>query len=240
MPHVDPERIALFAMGEPAEPDETEHLASCATCIDDLAALRHAVVAGRASMDVGELETPPEAVWNRIVDELQLTSFGSEREPEPAPVSAPAPVPARRSVTARIWALAAAVVLVAGVGLGAWAVSQRVGLTEVAEATLSPFPAHPSAEGSAIVEEEPDGSLVVRVAVTADAAPDTFREVWLITADASALVSLGVLEGSQQTFPIPSDVDLKDYVLVDVSQEPEDGDANHSGDSIVRGELTFL
>ena len=101
-------------------------------------------------------------------------------------------------------------------------------------------PDHPAAEGSAIVEEEPDGSLVVRVAVTADAAPDTFREVWLITADASALVSLGVLEGSEQTFPIPSDVDLKDYVLVDVSQEPEDGDANHSGDSIVRGELTFL
>jgi anti-sigma-K factor RskA len=81
---------------------------------------------------------------------------------------------------------------------------------------------------------------VVRVALNADAAPDTFREVWLITADASALVSLGVLEGSEQTFPVPADVDLKDYVLVDVSQEPDDGDANHSGDSIVRGELTFL
>jgi hypothetical protein len=244
MPHIDPERIALFAMGEAAEPDETEHLASCPTCIDELAALRHAVVAGRASIDVGELETPPEAVWNRIVDELQLTSSATEREaePAPAPVATPAaaPAPARRSVAARVWALAAAVVLVAGVGLGAWAVSQRVGLTEIAEATLAPFPDHPAAEGSAIVEEEPDGSLVVRVAVTADAAPDTFREVWLITADASALVSLGVLEGSEQTFPIPSDVDLKDYVLVDVSQEPEDGDANHSGDSIVRGELTFL
>jgi len=80
----------------------------------------------------------------------------------------------------------------------------------------------------------------VRVELSADAAPDTFREVWLITADASALVSLGVLDGRQQTFAIPADVDLKDYVLVDVSQEPVDGDPNHSGDSIVRGELTFL
>jgi hypothetical protein len=80
----------------------------------------------------------------------------------------------------------------------------------------------------------------VRVELSADAAPDTFREVWLITADASALVSLGVLDGTEQTFPVPADIDLKDYVLVDVSQEPVDGDANHSGDSIVRGELTFL
>jgi Anti-sigma-K factor rskA len=249
MPHIDPERIALFAMGEPvADPAETEHLASCPTCIDELAALRHAVVAGRASMDVGELETPPEAVWDRIVEELKLTSFATATEPEnaaaPSDLGAPAASvtapPARRSIAARIWALAAAVVLVAGVSLGAWALSQRAGLTEVAEATLAPFPAHPSAEGSAIVEEEADGSLVVRVALDADAAPDTFREVWLITADASALVSLGVLEGSEQTFPIPTDVDLKDYVLVDVSQEPDDGDSNHSGDSIVRGELTFL
>jgi len=37
-----------------------------------------------------------------------------------------------------------------------------------------------------------------------------------------------------------ADVDLKNYVLVDVSQEPVDGDPNHSGDSIVRGELSFL
>ena len=130
--------------------------------------------------------------------------------------------------------------LVAGVGLGVWAISQQPSLTEIAEATLAPFPDHPAAEGTAVVEERPDGSFVVRVEVSADAAPDTFREVWLITADASALVSLGVLEGTAQTFAVPADVDLRDYVLVDVSQEPVDGDPDHSGDSIVRGELTFL
>jgi Anti-sigma-K factor rskA len=236
MPHIDPERLALFAIGEPgANAEETEHLAACPTCIDDLASLRHAVMAGRASMDVGELETPPEAVWDRIVDELQLSGLS------PTDVDqAPPPVKARRGIATRMWALAAAIVLVAGAGLGAWALSQRIGMTEVAEATLAPFPQHPSTEGSAIVEEQPDGSLAVRVALNADAAPDTFREVWLITADASALVSLGVLEGREQTFAVPTGVDLHDYVLVDVSQEPEDGDPNHSGDSIVRGELTFL
>ena len=243
MPHIDPERLALFALGEPvATPAESEHLSDCATCVDDLAALRHVAVAGRASMDVGELETPPEAVWARISEELSLgrtTTATDVAAPASAPAAAAPEAPPRR-LAMRIWALAASFVLVAGLGLGVWAVNQRVAQTEVAEATLSAFPDHPTAEGTAIVEEQADGSLAVRVALNADAAPDTFREVWLITADASALVSLGVLEETEQTFPIPAGIDVRDYVLVDVSQEPEDGDEAHSGDSIVRGELTFL
>jgi hypothetical protein len=241
MPHIDPERLALLALGEPlATPAESEHLADCATCVEELTALRRAAVAGRASMDVGQLESPPEAVWKRIADELSLGTTGTVTEIAPGPAPEPVVTRTRRSVAWRIWALAASLVLVAAVGLGGWALSQRLAPTEVAEATLAPFPDHPSAEGSAVVEEQSDGSLAVRVVLDADAAPDTFREVWLITADASALVSLGVLDGKEQTFPIPADVDLRDYVLVDVSQEPVDGDPNHSGDSIVRGELTFL
>ena len=262
MPHIDPERLALFALGEPvATPEESDHLTDCATCVDDLAALRHVAVTGRASIDIGELETPPDSVWARISEELSLgsartgtdagpaapvTTMAPAPAPEPVPVAS-APVPAapaaeapRRRLATRIWALAASLVLVAGVGLGVWAVNQRVAQTEVAEATLSPFPDHPTAEGTAVVEEQADGSLAVRVALDADAAPDTFREVWLITADASALVSLGVMEGTEQTFAVPDGIDLHDYVLVDVSQEPNDGDEAHSGDSIVRGELTFL
>lgn len=241
MPHIDPERVALLAMGEPvATAEESEHLADCAACVDDLAALRHAAVAGRASFDIGDLEMPSEAVWVRIADELSLGTRTAEPE-DLAAVVAPVVVetPHRRVLT-RIWALAASLVLVAGVGLGVWSVTQRAPLTEIAEATLAPFPGHPSAEGTAVVQERPDGTLAVRVELSADAAPDTFREVWLITADATALVSLGVLDGTEQTFAIPADVDLKDYVLVDVSQEPVDGDPNHSGDSIVRGELSFL
>jgi len=243
MPHIDPERLALFALGEPvATPAESEHLADCATCVDDLAALRHVAVAGRASMDVGELEPPPEAVWARISEELSLgrTTTATDAAAPASAAAAAAPEAPPRRLAMRIWALAASFVLVAGLGLGVWAVNQRVAQTEVAEATLSAFPDHPTAEGTAIVEEQADGSLAVRVALNADAAPDTFREVWLITADASALVSLGVLEETEQTFPIPAGIDLRDYVLVDVSQEPEDGDEAHSGDSIVRGELTFL
>ena len=274
MPHIDPERLAMLAMGEPsAAPEDPDHLAHCAICVDDLAALRHAALAGRASFDVGELESPPDAVWARIADELSLARVTAETPQTPLasrvdeieaahaaepieladvavqravePVAsgrptAPNAAAGRRAPRWTGWVLAAAVVLVAGVGLGAVFLSQQSSQTEVAEASLSAFPSHEGAAGSAVVEEGGDGALAVHVQLTASAAPDTYREVWLITADASALVSLGVLDGTEATFPVPAGVDLRDYVLVDISQEPDDGDAGHSGDSIVRGELTFL
>jgi len=231
-PHIDPERLALFALGEPGvTAAESEHLAGCAVCVDEFGALRHAAIAGRATLSVGELETPPEIVWQRIVAELAL----GDSPPPGAPSRG-----SRRRMAWRGWALAASFALIAALGLGGWALTQRLAPSGVAEASLAAFPGHPDAAGTAIVEEGPDGQLELRVQLAADEAPDTFREVWLITADASALVSLGVLEGREQTFPIPTGVDLRDYVLVDVSQEPADGDPEHSGDSIVRGELTFL
>ncbi|HEU4758159.1 MAG TPA: anti-sigma factor, partial [Agromyces sp.] len=64
------------------------------------------------------------------------------------------------------------------------------------------------------------------------------REVWLIRTDASGLVSLGLLEGDSGRFVVPDGIDLGEFTLVDVSAEPVDGDPAHSGDSIVRGELT--
>jgi hypothetical protein len=236
MSHIDPERLALLAMGEPmGSTEESEHLADCPACVDDLAALRHAAIAGRASLDIGELEAPPEIVWRRISDELNLSGSTA------APVAPVAHRPLSRAW--RGWVLAAAMVLVAGGGLGTWALLQQraaTTVTDVAEASLAAFPDHEGAEGSAVVEEEPDGSLVLRVQLSADATPDTYREVWLITSDASALVSLGVLEGGSATLAVPEGVDLRDYVLVDISEEPVDGDPTHSGDSIVRGELSFL
>ena len=47
----------------------------------------------------------------------------------------------------------------------------------------------------------------------------------------------GVLDGTDGVFAVPDDVDLAEYPLVDVSQEPFDDDPEHSGDSIVRGPL---
>lgn len=70
---------------------------------------------------------------------------------------------------------------------------------------------------------------------------DGFYEVWLLDEDAKRLVSIGLLDpaqGTRASFPIPEDLDVAEFPVVDVSVEPADGDPAHSGDSIVRGTLT--
>ncbi|KAA9110395.1 anti-sigma factor [Microbacterium rhizomatis] len=236
--HLDPDQLALLAMGEPvASRADSAHLVECATCAEELQELTRAVQVGRATIDVGEIETPDPVVWTRIAQELHLSAPSDEGADEKVAAGA-----VRRSRASRLrtfWSLAAAIALLAGIGLGGWALGQRSALVPVAEAALAPFPDHPGAEGSALVEQKRDGEQVVRVTLEASQTPDTYREVWLITADASALISLGVLDGTEGTFPIPAGVNLKDYVLVDISQEKIDGNPSHSGDSIVRGELRF-
>ena len=89
-----------------------------------------------------------------------------------------------------------------------------------------------------------DGTRQVVVDVDTDGEagpPDAqLREVWLISTDGTALVSIGFLDGAEGRFDLPSGVDLATYSLVDVSAEPDDGVATHSGDSIVRGELRSI
>lgn len=143
----------------------------------------------------------------------------------------------RRGLSRLLLTLAASIAAVVVV-VGAWNLTRPPESVEIASASLAAFPDHPGAAGAALVTELPNGERTVTVNLDA-AAGEGFREVWLITADASALVSLGELEGSEGTFVVPDDIDLRDYVLVDVSQEPLDGDPTHSGDSIVRGELDF-
>ena len=141
--------------------------------------------------------------------------------------------PGRRAV----WILAASVAFVVAIGAGLWGVTNAVRPTAVAAASLTAFPAHPGAEGTATVLEDRDGPVRLPVEHDAAASSDGYREVWLIRSDASALVSLGILDGERGTFVVPEGIDLAEYSLVDVSVEPLDGDPAHSGDSIVRGEL---
>lgn len=243
--HLDPDQLALLAMGEPvASAEDDAHLAACADCQRELGELRHAAVVGRSAIDAGEMLTPPERVWDAIRDEVGMPRPAVA--PESSELSTGGHTVARhagrrrRSGLATAWVLAASLVVVAGVAVGGWAVGQRTAVVEVAAASLDAFPDHPGAVGAAVLEETPDGTRMVRVELEADEAADSYREVWLITKDASALVSLGVLEGTEGTFTVPDEIDVSQYVLVDVSNEPNDGQPGHSGDSIVRGELGFL
>lgn len=130
-----------------------------------------------------------------------------------------------RSRRARRWAgpfavAAAAAVVVAGAGKITWSLV-RPQTEALATASLDPLPAWTGAGGSAELE----------------AAPDGYREVWLITSDTTELVSLDIRDGGEGNFPVPVGIDTDGYDLVDISAEPVDGNPAHSGDSIVRGQL---
>jgi hypothetical protein len=256
----------MLAIGDPATADERAHLDECDTCALDLAELEYTVAVGRSTVALGDIEAPPERVWDRISDELGLVggrgdgvdagavaaadAGASEVAADDAPgmtaseSASPAalhtgddPSPRSGRRVRVLFALAASIAVILVV-VGTWVLVRPAAPVEVAAATLVAFPDHPGAHGEAVVVETADGEKQVRVELDA-AAGSGYREVWLITADASALVSLGVLESGQGVFPVPAGIDIRDYVLVDISEEPADGDPAHSGDSIVRGELGF-
>ena len=246
MSHLDPERLALVAVGEALTDAEAAHLATCDVCSLELAEFEHTVAVGRSTVSLGELETPPERVWDRILDEVRSQpEVAASRIPADAPVVAPPAAPENQQEPRRkprrgrmLFALAASIAVVLAIA-GVWNLVRTTQPVEIASATLDAFPAHPGAAGTARVTELSDGERTLTVSLDDVDESDGFREVWLITADASDLVSLGELDGKKGTFVVPEDVDLRDYVLVDVSQEPLDGNPAHSGDSIVRGQLDF-
>ncbi|MDN4641061.1 anti-sigma factor [Agreia sp. PsM10] len=267
MTHIDADELALIALGEVTPSEiEAEHLASCAACAAELRELSTVVRRGRSAQ--GEsLAEPSPAVWERIRTQISADTdvaaavrpvsgaemsqmAASPAEKTPSAPSQPASERARRRWRTRMvvpLAVAALVVgLVAGTGVGIWwqsAQSANTGVV-VAGAELDPFPDWADAHGSAVVEVLADGTrqVVVDIDTAGQSGPadDRLREVWLISADGTALVSIGFLDGAEGRFDLPSGVDLATYSLVDVSAEPDDGDATHSGDSIVRGELRSI
>lgn len=232
MRHLDPDTLALLALGEHVDsPDDRAHIQACDDCSAELDNLQHTALVARSTLYSGDLVTPPDRVWSRITDELSLsTSIDS------------APVVALSQRRTRRWvpplAAAAAMVLVLG-GVGAaWIGLQPRPVTVLASAELDAFPGWSGSTGEAVVEEQPDGARVIELSLDTPDGGDGYHEVWLITSDATELVSLGVVHGSAGTFTVPEGLDLSKYDLVDVSAEPFDGDPNHSGDSILRGQLS--
>ena len=166
------------------------------------------------------------------------------------PAGPPTPLPSREDRAARkrergggtgwirrpgVWlaAAASAALLAAGVF---WSVQQnQPAVTPLAQAALAPVDQH-SATGSARVLETKDGQRTLEVRVDKNEARG-YQEVWLIAPDLSRLVSLGVMTSDSGTFAVPAGLDLGEYPIVDVSDEPVDGNPAHSSVSIVRGTL---
>jgi hypothetical protein len=227
--HCEPESIALLALGEEVGlTAEREHLRDCAACqveVDQLAA----VVRTGKSISADDMPgTAPQEIWQGIMHELNIA-------PLVANVDELAVRRARRATLPWI-GVAAAAGLVLG-GLGVTQFLQPADNTEVLIATtLEPLPGN-SVVGDAAIELTGQGA-VLSVQVPQLPESDGYYEVWLLTPDVSNMISVGVLGGDNQgTFPLPPNLDLTEFSVVDISREKFDGDATHSTDSVVRGVL---
>ncbi len=72
-----------------------------------------------------------------------------------------------------------------------------------------------------------------------DAPEGAFYEVWLLDLEGEELVDLRSLGrvGPDGSYVVPADLDITEFSVVDVSIEPDDGNPDHSGDSVLRGGL---
>ena len=238
MQHLDPDRLVLLALSEQTEPGEGDHLAECPVCRHDLETMRDVAALAADGQDLTDLPQPPERIWQAIEADIHAAAPAAT----PAPVSDLAERRERAKRRRSRWliplvaAAAAAVAAVVGtVAVDRWADRSNEQVT--ARATLTPLTSVPAAAGGS-VRVLADGQMQIDVRNL----PLTtgYHEVWLIDPDDPAkMVAVGNLsDKAVVALPVPPGTDLNRYRLVDVSDEPHDGDAAHSGRSLLRGTLT--
>ncbi|SEC42239.1 Anti-sigma-K factor rskA [Nocardioides exalbidus] len=233
MTHPQPDELAgLVVDPSDADPAVLEHVSGCDECaglVDRLAGVRSSAAESEA------LVAPPEGVRHRVLAEIAGSS---------ARVVPLVPPPSRRrALPAWVVGLAAAVALVAGLGLGRLTVGdpdpvpdRRDPATVVAAADLTALDSEQS-RGVAEVVRDAD-AVTLRVKARDLGQEEGFHEVWLINLDGVRMVALGVLgDGEAGDFRVPGDLVDEGYRIVDISIEPDDGDPTHSGVSLARGEL---
>lgn len=169
--------------------------------------------------------------------------------PQPAAPQPGRPQPGPRLPRRGSWIVGVAAGVLLGAA-GAWTALTILGPTQppvaapttpqptavlLAEAELAPLAGH-SASGSALVEKLPDGTRQLVISLPEEKLSG-FREVWVGSADLSRMVSLGVLGQGTRSFVIPGGLNLADYPVLDISNEPYDGDPAHSAESIARGKF---
>jgi anti-sigma-K factor RskA len=237
--HLDPDRLVLLALSDGVEElTERDHLEHCVVCRHEMQALRDVADIGSQTGDLRDLPAPPEHLWQAIEAEIAATRTSAGT---PAPVAGITQHRVRRSRPrwlAPVMAAAAAAVLAAAGTVGFLRFIDRAPVEQVtARATLSPLETVPAVAGGD-VRVLSDGRL--RIDVHDLPLTSGFHEVWLLDPDAPGrMVAVGSLPGrAEAVLTVPPGTDLNTYRLVDVSDEPHDGDATHSGKSLLRGTLT--
>ena len=181
-----------------------------------------------------ELSAPPPEIWSGIDAAVRGDTVVAM------------PSPARRS--ARTWWLVAAAVLIALIATAVVVVAKRhdpeqlvatAVLTHDA-ATFDPRGADASATARLL---ERDGRYEIQLAhAELPTVPDDDLELWLIEPDAQGkpkdIAPVSLINNSKPgVYSVPAGVDPSSHFVVDISIEPRDGNAHHSGQSILRGPL---
>ena len=242
IPHVSEDMLAGVALGDTLPPEQQLHLNVCPVCRLTVSELLEVLtVAYDTSRDDEADSTPPDHVWAHV--------SAAASDPKVRPFAAGRRTKRRESSPKRNpgggpMMLAAAVVagVVAGGALVAAADAWRSTPTVVAAASLEPVPGGPvnGQTGVAQVRQAADGE-VLTVDTTNLSAPTGYYEVWLLDPASGGMIAMGVVPGGTgtATLPVPPGLDLTQYVAVDISDEPMDGDPGHSAVSVLRGQLSL-
>jgi len=233
--HCDPDFLALMALSEAGEDfEEVAHLNSCIVCQIELASLTDVVALAR--LGVVEVPGPGPDVWGRIAAEAFVPH-----------ADAPEVVELRPARHARRWwplvAVAAALALVVG-GAGVLGLlpSRSGSAVTVASTELAPLPGTTStATGGRAVLLQDGAGYHVEVDAVGLGSSAGFYEVWLMSPDDSGLISLGTMSSGQShaEFSVPSGLPLSVFSAVDISDEPADGNPQHSATTVLRGQFSL-
>ncbi|HKJ35593.1 MAG TPA: anti-sigma factor [Solirubrobacterales bacterium] len=193
---------------------------------------------------VGELESLPSEAW-RELHPPPLVLEGAA--PADSPGAAPAKPEARRrrgwwpqQLTLRPLTVALASLAILAVGLGAGVLIGGDPASDDVEATLALDPVPPRGEqasGSAELIGTDRSEAVIDVSGLSTSEPGEFYELWLLSSP-DDLVSVGsfkVGESGAASVRVPLPVDPDEFEFFDLSIERTDGDASHSGRSVLRG-----
>ena len=235
-------------MSEPFDPQ----LLSDDDGFDDLAALR-AIGRDLSADDLG-WDAPPDDLWARIeaeafgvaaapvieppateppVAEPPVVGVGGGSADDTTVVPFPGPDQRKRRWLVPVAAVAAAALIVVGIiTVNATRPGDEPEL--IASVTLDVLGDAGSGRAELV---NADGVKQIRLETADLDAGDGFLEVWVIDPSVTKLVSLGPLR-PDGIYDLPEGLDPAQFPIVDISVEPVDGDPTHSGNSVLRGQLT--
>jgi anti-sigma-K factor RskA len=186
---------------------------------------------------VQRLEQLPREAWEDVEPPPLAIPASEQSRPDPG-----RPRPWWRqqlSLRPAFAALASAMLVLVGVGAGLLLGNGDTDDPGAGGRTLALEPIEPrgtGASGSAELIGAGGGEAVVDVSGVSPNEPGEFYELWLLTSP-DDLVSLGsfkVGSSGQTTVRVPLPVDPSEFEFIDLSVERDDGDASHSGRSVLR------